>query len=105
VIRSLTVIAAGVFVIGAGVAESAADEGLPAGLGHDTFVRLCSACHVPDLVRSKRLSREGWEEVVQMMIGRGATGTEAEMAEIVDYLTSAYPPKAAASNSNPEMRR
>jgi mono/diheme cytochrome c family protein len=104
VIRSLTVIAAGVFVIGAGVAEST-DEGLPAGPGHDTFVRLCSACHVPDLVRTKRLNREGWEEVVQMMIGRGATGTEAEMAEIVDYLTAAYPPKAAAPISNSEMRR
>jgi mono/diheme cytochrome c family protein len=96
VIRSLTVIAASIFVIGPGVAESA-DEGLSTGSGHDTFVRLCSACHAPDVVTSKRLNREGWEEVVQMMIGRGATGTEAELAEIVDYLTATYPPKATAA--------
>lgn len=93
-IRSLFAIAATV-LLGVGVV-SFADEGPPAAASHETFVRVCSSCHVPEIVSNKRLSREGWEEVVQMMIGRGATGTDAEMAEIVDYLAKSYPPKSAA---------
>jgi competence protein ComEA len=105
VIRSLTVIATSVFIIGAGVVlAETADDGLPASAGHDTFVRVCSACHPPELVMDKRLDRAGWEEVVQNMIGRGARPTEAEMAEILDYLAAAYPARRTVVPATPAAK-
>jgi len=86
--------------IAAPVAETAAD-GLPAGPGHDAFVRVCSSCHTPDIVMDKRLDRAGWEETVQMMIGRGATASESETEEIIDYLAKAYPARVDAGGQQP----
>lgn len=99
VIRYLVAVAGACLTVGVGatVAVTAtAVDGLPAGPGHDTFVRVCSACHAPDIVMDKRLDRAGWEETVQMMIGRGATASESETEEIIDYLAKAYPARAEA---------
>lgn len=110
VIRCFTLIAVGVVAFGArvGLAETA-DDGLPAGPGHDTFVRVCSACHPPDIVLDKRLSRAGWDEMIQRMIGRGARPTEAEAVEILNYLTAsrgtaAAPPTTKSAREVPAER-
>ena len=42
-----------------------------------------------------RLTREGWEGVVADMIARGARGTDAEFAAIVDYLSKHFLGEAA----------
>lgn len=105
-IRFLIAAAAACLTVGVGTTIAApateiSADGLPAGPGHDTFVRVCSSCHTPDIVMDKRLDRAGWEETVQMMIGRGATASESETEEIIDYLAKAYPARAAVSPSQP----
>ena len=83
--------------LGMGAALAVTDvDSPPAEPGYETFIRVCSACHTPDLVMDRRLDRAGWEEVVHMMIGRGATASESETEEIIDYLAKAYPGRANA---------
>lgn len=69
----------------------AASPGLPAGTAHDLTVRVCSACHAPEIVTQQRLSRDGWHELVNTMASRGAQATDEELEQITDYLAAHYP--------------
>lgn len=69
---------------------------LPDAPGRATVKKVCSACHAAEIVLGKGMSREQWGGVVSNMIGRGAKGTDAEFAEIVDYLSKNLPPKAVS---------
>lgn len=73
----------------AGVAEMVGV--LPDGPGRETTIRVCSGCHAVELVTEKRLTHAEWFTLVQFMGDRGAMGTPAEMAEITDYLATAFP--------------
>jgi competence protein ComEA len=61
---------------------------LPDGPGKETLQRVCAGCHGAEIVLGKRLSHDGWSEIVANMIQRGAQGTDDEFADIVDYLTN-----------------
>lgn len=63
---------------------------LPPGPGHDTMVRVCSSCHAPEIAAQQRLDMAGWHEMVETMVGRGAQGTDAEFAQITDYLAKNF---------------
>jgi quinoprotein glucose dehydrogenase len=67
---------------------------LPPGPGHDLMVRVCSACHSPDLAASQHLSAQEWNSLVQNMSARGAVATDDEFDQITDYLARSFP-KAA----------
>lgn len=71
-------------------AQDAASS-LPPGPGHDTMVRVCSACHAPDIAAQQRLTPEGWHDLVQMMANNGAVATDAELEEITAYLSRSFP--------------
>jgi quinoprotein glucose dehydrogenase len=64
---------------------------LPAGPGHDLTVRVCSACHSPDLAASQRLSEQEWNSLVQNMSARGAVASDEEFDEITGYLARSFP--------------
>jgi mono/diheme cytochrome c family protein len=66
---------------------------LPPGPGHDTMVRVCSACHAPEIAAQQRLSAQGWKDLVDTMASRGAPGSEADFAEITAYLAKNFPDK------------
>ncbi len=66
---------------------------LPAGPGHDTMVRVCSACHAPEIAAQQRLTEQGWHDIVEMMANNGAVATDAELAEIAAYLSRSFPDK------------
>jgi len=72
-------------------APSAPD--LPEGEGRDTFLRVCSDCHSPQIATHQRLGREGWSDLVFMMADQGAVATDAELEEIITYLSGAFPPE------------
>lgn len=93
-VRNLFVSVA-LFVLGFGAASAETPDGgrLPAGAGRDLLVRVCSGCHTPENVVDQRLDRAGWEDVVAMMAGRGVTATDAELKQIVDYLSAHFPPE------------
>jgi hypothetical protein len=58
------------------ISETLGEPGdpLPEGKGKETVQKMCGgACHELDLVTNERLSKQGWSNVVDTMISRGAT--------------------------------
>lgn len=87
-------LAFGVGIASAGNGQSASP--LPPGPGHDVMARVCSGCHAPEVAAKQRLTRQGWTEMVELMASRGAPGTDAEFAQIVDYLSANFPAQPTA---------
>jgi mono/diheme cytochrome c family protein len=83
-------------------------QGLPDAPGRDTVTKVCAACHPAEVVLGKGMTREQWGGIVSNMISRGAKGTDAEFAQVVDYLSKNLPPKAstavAAPSATPRRR-
>jgi mono/diheme cytochrome c family protein len=50
------------------------------------------------MVLGRGRTRDQWTETVSSMIGRGAKGTSAEFAEVIDYLAKNLPPNQPAGN-------
>lgn len=73
---------------------------LPDGEGKDVVQRVCGQCHAANLVTGKGNTRDGWTQVVGEMIARGAQGSDDDFGEIVDYLTSNFPPKTEVKKVN-----
>ena len=85
----------GAAATGAPAQPAAANEDvLPPGPGRDTMVRVCSGCHSPALAASERLSPQEWNDLVQVMAGRGAVATDAEFNQITAYLAKSFPKQA-----------
>jgi competence protein ComEA len=73
---------------------------LPDGPGKVTTQRICSGCHAAEIVMGKQLTRDGWEQLVSSMVDKGATGTDDEFNQIIDYLATHFPkPEASAKNN------
>jgi competence ComEA-like helix-hairpin-helix protein len=51
------------------------------------FERLCGTCHEPERSTSSRRTRDQWLQTVNSMVARGAEGTDAELMDVVEYLT------------------
>lgn len=69
---------------------------LPSGPGKATLVRVCSSCHSPDNVIANGQDRTGWENTITKMAGFGASGTDEEYTQILDYLAKNFPDKSSA---------
>jgi competence ComEA-like helix-hairpin-helix protein len=63
---------------------------LPDGAGKETTQKVCGSCHGPEVVIGRQESREAWGAIVQDMVERGATGTEDQLYEVVDYLSTHF---------------
>ncbi len=60
----------------------------------------CFFCHDDSYIRSARLDREQWEEVLDMMIGMGMPPLESDVQEkVLDYLEEEHGPRAPSGNS------
>jgi hypothetical protein len=55
-----------------------------------TFEKTCGGCHDSSTATGERHTRREWKSVVDDMMSRGATGTDAELREIVGWLTRHY---------------
>lgn len=84
--------AAALFLALGGLVFAADDEAklLPDGPGKDLVGRICFDCHGAGNFRKVRLDRDAWADQVADMADRGAKGTEAELAAVVDYLTKNF---------------
>jgi competence protein ComEA len=81
---------------------------LPDAPSRDLVIRVCAQCHEPQRAAALRLTREGWEGVVQKMkgIGASALATDAELAQITDYLAENFKgeaPKPINLNTAPAI--
>ena len=54
------------------------------------FTKVCVRCHASDKVVEGRRYRTQWDQVLEQMVARGATGTEEEFDLIFDYLVAQY---------------
>ncbi len=47
---------------------------------------VCAKCHNLQLVMDTPMSYDAWHDTVQNMMDRGATGTDQQFADVMDYL-------------------
>lgn len=78
---------------------------LPAAPGRETVKKICASCHPAEVVLGKGMSREQWGGIVSNMISRGAKGTDAEFAQVVDYLAKNLPPGNVGAAAAPTKRK
>ena len=71
-----------------------ADDKLPEAPGKATYVRVCGTCHGPDVVTGMGHDRAGWKDIVDEMVDKGATATQAEVLQVLEYLTKSFPKKS-----------
>jgi quinoprotein glucose dehydrogenase len=66
--------------------------GLPPGPGHDLTVIHCGQCHDISIVASVRHTREQWSTIIDAMTARGMRVSDADLAQVQEYLTNARGP-------------
>jgi len=65
-------------------------QGLPEGPGKSIFENTCGGCHGADIVVGQTGTRDVWQDTVDSMRGRGATGSDEDFKVIVNYLTKYF---------------
>jgi len=73
---------------------------LPDGPGKETLIRVCGKCHSPMNVIANGQSREGWESEITKMAGLGASASDEEFTEILEYVSKNFPPATSKVNVN-----
>jgi competence protein ComEA len=63
---------------------------LPDAPGRATTEKVCGACHGAELLIGRQETKETWGAVVDDMIQRGASGTDDEFFEVVNYLSTNF---------------
>ena len=56
----------------------------------EAFTRVCGRCHTSDRVVEGRRSRSQWDEVLERMVAKGATGSDEDFGIVIEYLVSEY---------------
>jgi hypothetical protein len=56
----------------------------------ELVVRVCSACHPPEVVVARRRTAAEWDEIVLRMIQHGAEATDEEQQRIIEYFARHY---------------
>ena len=65
-------------------------KAFPAAPEHDLVVRVCSGCHVPEMVTAKRHTAEEWDDIIARMVDHGAKADEAQQDQVLAYLVRFY---------------
>jgi hypothetical protein len=81
-----------VLAAGPAVAQSQ----LPDGAGKEATVKVCGTCHPADRGASVRLTRAGWQDVIAKMLTLGAKGSDEELQQVLDYLSTHFKGEAMA---------
>jgi hypothetical protein len=66
---------------------------LPAAPERELLVRVCTSCHAPELVVSKRHTPEEWDDIIAKMVDHGAQATDEEQQRILTYLVRFFGPQ------------
>lgn len=62
----------------------------PDGPGRDALFKVCKDCHGPESVLGHLKTREEWSKTLDEMSANGATGTDQEWTQILEYLATHY---------------
>ena len=77
-------------------------DALPKGPGKDLVLKACTACHALTMVTSKRATADEWSTTVNDMVNRGASLTDAEEDQVIDYLSKNFKPAASDQKQAPD---
>jgi competence ComEA-like helix-hairpin-helix protein len=75
-------------------------QNLPDGKGKAQFTRVCGQCHGVEIVIKKTNSGDGWADVVDDMVSRGAQGTADDFDLVVTYLAAHFGPKVYVNKAD-----
>lgn len=75
---------AGITPLAAGAGDAAGGRTLAQ--EYHSVQMVCTQCHVLELVQDTPRSYDDWHQTVQEMVDRGATGTDQQFEDIMDYL-------------------
>ena len=76
-------------------APAPSGEGLPDAPGKDVTVRACGTCHEAKRAASVRLTKDGWAEVIDGMMKRGARLSDDDFKTVLEYLSTQFAGEAA----------
>ena len=65
---------------------------LPDGDGKEPTQRLCGTCHAAEVVVGKHETKERWGQIVADMVNKGATGSDEELNQVIEYLAAHFGP-------------
>jgi competence ComEA-like helix-hairpin-helix protein len=89
-IRSATFVVLGcaivVAILSVAVARAAASAGDPDPADRKALLAVCGKCHKVSLFDKSLRSQPDWMDTLQTMVDRGAVGSDAQFARIVNYL-------------------
>jgi hypothetical protein len=82
-------------------------EEFPSGVGRDDAFYACTGCHNFKLVAAQGMTRPQWEDTLAWMTAKhgmpALTGKQRNV--VLDYLDTAFPPRAPArGGANPFLR-
>ena len=63
---------------------------LPDAPGRATTEKVCGECHGAEVLIGRQETKETWAAIVDDMIQRGASGTDDEFFEVVNYLSTNF---------------
>jgi competence protein ComEA len=69
---------------------AAAAQTLPDGPGKAVVEKMCTGCHGLENVVRARLTKDRWGFIVDDMVSRGASGTDDEIDQVVNYLAANF---------------
>ena len=72
------------------ISSPIAAQGLPDGDGKDVYENVCGACHGADIVVGSQGTKTRWEETVDAMKNRGASGSDEDFATVTKYLAKYF---------------
>jgi DNA uptake protein ComE-like DNA-binding protein len=72
------------------ISSPVAAQGLPDGDGKDVYETVCGACHGADIVVGSQGSKSRWEETVDSMKNRGASGSDEDFKTVTAYLAKYF---------------
>ena len=88
-----------------GISAFASGQALPDGRGKAEFERICTTCHVAAMSTRLGKSADDWKSVVADMTSRGAQGSQADLDNVVLYLSTNFGPGKGASASTAQTAR
>jgi competence protein ComEA len=75
---------------------------LPDGPGKELTQKRCGTCHSVQIVAAQDQTRDEWTGTINKMMGMGAQMTEEEFNQILDYLSTNFPPKIRVNRATAE---
>jgi len=101
-IKTLAICAGMVALVLPAVLAQEAPKTLPEDKHRELYENVCGACHGADKVIGEQRDHDGWGYTVHVMAQMGASASDEELDQIVDYLVKYFGMPVIVNSANPE---